>query len=359
MKKAIFIIIIILVLLGCNSSKENFTEEIKDGITFIRNKRIPVSDIRLEAELVIGDEDKEEEIFSQISDIKEDKNGNIYIVDRKNHEIKVFSYEGRYIRTIGNKGEGPGEFNEPENIGFIDDKILVSDTQNQRFQIFDFNGNFIESKKLENDKPESFAISSNNRIFNKSISFSFSFDEEKSENFLFRIYDRDFKKTNEFGAVKEFKDPFETYIMNRSSFVLDSQDRVIVNYHIENRIAIYENQKLISQIERELFFTPKKPDIKSTGSNDSYSFNANYEPVSYDLAVDTNDNIYILTVYKIKPEEEHNYSPIIEVFEKSGVLKQVVPVPEMAATKIYINKENKIYLVDSNEMKVIRFKAII
>ena len=351
---------ILVILLGCNSKNENFKKEIKDGITFIHNFKLPLSDVILEQELVIGNEKTDVEIFSQISDIKEDKEGNIYIVDKKNHEIKVFSNEGKFIRIIGRKGEGPAEFNEPESIGFLDGKILVSDTQNKRFQIFEKNGDFIKSHKSENDTPERFEISSDNRIYNKSISFSFGSD--LSENPLFRIYDSDFNKISQFGEIKKFKDPFETYIMNNSFFTIDSKDRIIVNFQLENRIQIYENKNLITQIDRELFFKPKKPDIQSKGGNGSYSFSASYEPISYGLAVDSKDNFYVLTVYKnksVETKDEDHFGVILEIFDKDGILKKVMPIMGISSTIIYINKENKIYLVDSNKMKVIRYKAIL
>ncbi|MCD4818793.1 MAG: 6-bladed beta-propeller [Candidatus Cloacimonetes bacterium] len=362
MKKTILIAILLVFLLSCSSKKEYFTKEIKDGITYIHNFKLPLSDIDLEPELIIGNEEKDTEIFSQISDIKEDNNRNIYIVDRKNNEIKVFSNEGKFVRIIGRKGEGPAEFNEPESIGFLNDKIFVSDTENRRFQLFDMKGNFIRTQKLEDDIPERFEISSDNQIHNKSIVFRFG--NNQPENLLFRIYDLDFNKIGEFGSLRQFKEPFETFVMNISSFIIDSKNRVIVNFQVENKIQIFENNKLIKQIKRELFFKPTKPDIKTKGSDGSYNFSASYEPISYGLAIDTKDNIYVLTSYEIKSDEkekedEEYFSIILEIYNKDGILKQAIPIRGISPTKIYINKENKIYLIDSDEMKVIRYKAVL
>ena len=359
MKKLIFIIMTFMILLGCNSKSENFKKETKDGITFIHNFKLPLSDVKLEPELVIGDEEKEEELFSQISDIKEDNEGNIYIVDRKNHRITVFSYEGKFIRTIGNKGEGPAEFNEPVSVGFLDDNILISDTQNRRFQLFDKRGTFIKSYKLEIDSPGFFQINSNNRIYNRSCFFNFG--NEETEYPLFNIYDVEFNNIAELGKEEKYKQPFEAYVMNNCSFTIDSKNKIYVNYNVKNKILVFENNFLIRQIDRELFFVPQKPSFKSVNKNGNISLSASYEPISYGLAVDSKDNFYVLTVYNqsVETDDEDYFGIILEIFDNEGILKQVIPIRGIYPTRIYINKENKIYLVDSSEMKVIRYKAIL
>jgi len=50
------------------------------------------------------------EMFYEPQDIEIGKNGLIYILDSGNNRIHVFDNSGKYIRTIGKKGQGPGEF---------------------------------------------------------------------------------------------------------------------------------------------------------------------------------------------------------------------------------------------------------
>jgi|Deesub1362B_J571_1020462.scaffolds.fasta_scaffold00181_50 sugar lactone lactonase YvrE len=72
-----------------------------------------------------------------------DSAGNIYIVDSGNERIQKFDKNGKYIKTIGRKGQGPGEFDSPTSI-FIDveDNIYIKD--GREIEIFDKNGNFIK-----------------------------------------------------------------------------------------------------------------------------------------------------------------------------------------------------------------------
>lgn len=63
-------------------------------------------------------------------------------VDDKRHQIEVFAFDGRHLRTIGSRGSEPGQFNFPTFLAVSRDGMLyVADTLNFRIQIFDPDGN--------------------------------------------------------------------------------------------------------------------------------------------------------------------------------------------------------------------------
>src|SRR5665647_1567871 len=66
-----------------------------------------------------------------------DDAGMIYILDSGNQRIQVFGPDGRYVRTIGRKGQGPGEFASPNSID-IDaaGRLYVLDDRQKRIQVF-------------------------------------------------------------------------------------------------------------------------------------------------------------------------------------------------------------------------------
>jgi DNA-binding beta-propeller fold protein YncE len=74
-----------------------------------------------------------------------DPTGNqLFISDTSAHDIKVFSADGSYLKTIGHRGDGDGEFNFPTLLWRSDTgQLLVTDSLNFRIQIFDLNGQFI------------------------------------------------------------------------------------------------------------------------------------------------------------------------------------------------------------------------
>lgn len=71
-----------------------------------------------------------------------DEAGRIYIVDSKPAAIKVFTPDGKLIRSIGREGEGPGEF----RVGFIAVRgghLVLHDPQVARTSVFDTAGNYL------------------------------------------------------------------------------------------------------------------------------------------------------------------------------------------------------------------------
>lgn len=67
-------------------------------------------------DLCIGSEADPQKLFNLVVDIDCDNAGNIYVVDADNFRIQVFDQSGRYIRTVGRRGQGPGEFQGPRSI---------------------------------------------------------------------------------------------------------------------------------------------------------------------------------------------------------------------------------------------------
>jgi len=59
----------------------------------------------------------------------------LFVSDTQTHQIKVFDLEGNLLLTLGEHGEGPGQFNYPTYIAISDEKLYVSDTLNARVQI--------------------------------------------------------------------------------------------------------------------------------------------------------------------------------------------------------------------------------
>ncbi len=83
-----------------------------DGVKHVMNPAQsiePPTTIEMEEAWRIGGED-DDEIFGVITDIIADDEGNFYMLDAQLNEIKVYSEDGKYLRTIGREGEGPGEF---------------------------------------------------------------------------------------------------------------------------------------------------------------------------------------------------------------------------------------------------------
>lgn len=93
-------------------------EEIK-GVTIVRNPAMPMYDenegvfeLKEDSSIRVK-EGLPEYVFSKIQDLDVDAEGNIYVLDPREAQVKVFDTQGVYLRTIGRRGQGPGETQNP------------------------------------------------------------------------------------------------------------------------------------------------------------------------------------------------------------------------------------------------------
>jgi DNA-binding beta-propeller fold protein YncE len=106
-------------------------------------------DLRGRVQMVLGRRRRSGEtdaMFNQPTDVAVDSNGNVYVTDGYgNSRIVKFASDGRFLQSWGKPGSGKGEFNWPHSI-VIDrqDHIYVADRRNNRVQIFDTNGKFLD-----------------------------------------------------------------------------------------------------------------------------------------------------------------------------------------------------------------------
>jgi hypothetical protein len=80
-----------------------------------------------------------------VVDIKCDPRGNVYVCDYRAHNIKKFDPSGKFLRTIGREGQGPGEFSWPFALAVSTDRLFVYDMRNSRVCALSPDGEFIKS----------------------------------------------------------------------------------------------------------------------------------------------------------------------------------------------------------------------
>jgi DNA-binding beta-propeller fold protein YncE len=90
----------------------------------------------------------DEKHFNAPSDILIAPNGDIFVADGHggdtNARIVKFDKTGKFLKTWGKKGTGPGEFDAPHGLAMDSTgKLYVADRSNSRIQIFDQDGKFL------------------------------------------------------------------------------------------------------------------------------------------------------------------------------------------------------------------------
>ncbi len=128
---------------GDQKSRWKGTIEQEDGVKVIKNPEEPLYgeiEFELELDLSIGGEEFDENHnFIRISDVEVDEEGNIYVFDSRQYRIQKYDRDGKYLKTIGRQGEGPGEFQRASQVTlsargklYVDDfrKILIFNPDN-------------------------------------------------------------------------------------------------------------------------------------------------------------------------------------------------------------------------------------
>jgi len=103
-----------------------------------------------EPTLTIGDESGDlNYVFQGVSQALRMDDGTIVVVDRLASQISLFDPTGVFIRNLGGRGEGPGEFQFLQDAWARGDTIRASDGRLSRISVFDRGGNVLETIPVE------------------------------------------------------------------------------------------------------------------------------------------------------------------------------------------------------------------
>jgi DNA-binding beta-propeller fold protein YncE len=110
-----------------------------------------------------------EDTFNKPSAVAIAANGDIFVADghggESNARIVKFSKDGKFIMTWGKKGSAPGDLNIPHALAFDSKgRLFVADRGNNRIQIFDQNGKFIDQWQ-QFSRPSGLFIDKNDVIY--------------------------------------------------------------------------------------------------------------------------------------------------------------------------------------------------
>ncbi len=102
-----------------------------------------------------------------------DKDGNVYVTDTLNNRVEIFDADGNFISLFGKHGDGPGYFARPKGIAVdVDGHIWVADEMEDRLQVFNRDGQLLTYVGLgHGNLPGQFkalvgvAIDKQNRVF--------------------------------------------------------------------------------------------------------------------------------------------------------------------------------------------------
>lgn len=246
---------IFLILVSCSKQKaawKGTIEEI-DGVTVVKNPKDPMYGEEvfiLEEELSIGDvEGPEEYMFSRIRSLAVDNGERIYVLDAKEAHVKVFDQLGKYIRTIGRKGQGPGELQSPLNLYIKGQNELVVEDMTRQLAFFSLEGQF--KKNLLTAKAGALGIDIDSE---GNIVATVIVREEENPRYELQKFDSELNYLHSLGssplrsASTSGYNPFSPIIQSE----INCNDQVVTGYPEKYEIKIYDKSgTMVRKIMKE------------------------------------------------------------------------------------------------------------
>ncbi len=218
--------------------------ELINGLAMDDNDRLFVSDSKLRHVLVFNARHEQEAIIGAgvLSDpggmAIDKENRFLYVVDTAKDQVVVFDADNyKVLRTIGTTGKkhtltDAGNFSLPTNAAVDKDgNLFVTDTLNNRVEMFDAEGNFISEFGKAGDgpgrfaRPKGIAVDSDNHVW--------VVDEVQSR---VQVFDREGRLLIYFGEQGQYPGQFQAAY----GIAIDQKNRVIVSEQYPGRVQAFQ-----------------------------------------------------------------------------------------------------------------------
>jgi len=207
---------------------------------------------------IIGQE-KPSVTFKKVSTIKGDDenfirspieifahNDLVYIADMSDMKIKVFKVSGEFVRSFGNRGRGPGEFQHFTKLWLNqDNNLVVVDFFNSKMAFFNTTGEFISEKKFNSGKiqwPRHFEIVNEEQTL---VKYSIKPDSKK----VFHIWDKNFTSIDyEFSLPEDLE--YDGFV-REVTLALRPGASTILNGQLFHAPYFYEGKIYTTELSKE------------------------------------------------------------------------------------------------------------
>ena len=376
MKKAALITVAlaaVMILPGCRGRDKTagpeqaypVTIETLEGVRTVRNPEFPKEGVvryALQEELTIGGESGgTESVLNRPIYLNLDSQGNIYVMDWGDVDIKVFDPAGKMLRTIGKKGQGPGEFDIPASFVIsADDKIFLLSGRQYQISVLDNVGTYLSGFKVEGFC-QALGVDRNHRIYYSQLltpepTITEEYQKIENKMALFRT-DAEGKERVKVGEYRDFiqlrkstktkegvtTGSFTSREAYRTCWLVGPDDRVYLGYNKNYLLDVYDPEwNLLFRFGRQ--FTPiAHPEYSpDRGHPEFYPAFSDWRKF-----FDEKGNLW-LEQYVEEGVKDH----VFDVFSPEGIYLRQVRVPET----LYLIREGKAYSLIRTEEEFVVLK---
>lgn len=344
---------IIIAVLSCQkqTTKWQGTIEEENDIIVVKNPQEPMYGeeiFSLEEELSIGVvEGKEEFLFSEIRRIAVDEQGRIYVLDLKEHSVKIFDENGSFVKKFGKKGQGPGEFQFPFEIFILGkDEIVV---QSVHFSLFSRDGDYKRSISTTPTRLGPAKMDSEGNIVGLVVVM-----EEENPRYELKKFDSEMNLLHSLGSSSIPKLRADTFnpFFPRLLWCIGLNDQIICGTQDKYKITIFDSEgKATRKISKE--FTPIKidqadidertegmlPEMKSRMTIPKY------HNAFLWISADDEGKIFVQTWERTYNRDGY----LFDIFDQEGKYLAKVPIPAKSTKYPLIFKKNKLFTIEEDE----------
>jgi hypothetical protein len=307
--------------------------ETVDGVRVVHNEKGGLwgkaPKVGLELVRKIGDVDTEDEnlAFHYPADVAVDADGAIYILDAGNTRIQKFGADGRYLATIGRKGQGPGEFIMPNSLDIDrDGNIVVGDTAQSRIHVIIGGGKDSQSVILKDERIYGVRALGSGDFVGKASTYALPRPNQPAmsveEMRLFRRIAPDGRIADSFGRLMDFGETMTNAAANEATFDADDQGALYVSFNGQNRVERYApDGTLVWRADRPLGYSSeirKKGKVDRSGGGFSMS-PPEMNVCSVGIAVDGRGRSWVVTYARQLKKEEQVQTTMMSVGGRGGI----------------------------------------
>jgi hypothetical protein len=312
--------------------------ETVDGVRVVHNVkgglwgRTPK--VALELVRKIGDIDTEDEhiAFNYPNDVAVDKDGAIYVLDAANARIQKFGSDGKFLATIGRKGQGPGEFIFPDAMAFDKDgNLVVADSAQARIHVIIDGGRDVRSIVVKEELVREAHPLDSGEYVAKGSTYSVPRPDQPAkkpdEMRLFRRIAADGQTVGSFGLLTDFGEMMTNAVANLAGFDVDTTGSLLVCFTRQNKIEKYSpDGTLVWRADRPLGYdteVKKKGRIETTGGRMTSTVGPEMNTCAAGIAVDGRGRAWVVTYARQLRKEEQVQTMMTMAQSRSGGVDKV------------------------------------
>lgn len=263
----------------------------------------------------------EEAPLKGISGFAVTKNGNIFVSDMQLNHLKILDASGKYIKTVGQKGAGPGDLSLPWHLVYNGKHVYVYEIRNRRYSLFNEDGSFFKIIKQPNRNmlKKLRVLSSGDLIIETEV---FNYGQNIGQEALVTLYSPELKEkkllykrhvlTNKFiteptriNVIQPFQPLVSWDIAKNGDLIVAFQDKYeIERHHLEKgKISSFTHKHTpvpVTEKDKEKFFA-----MQVTSSRDGKTIKGapkyvrdntdfpKYKPIFEAILTDPDGNILV------------------------------------------------------------------